>query len=45
MIKLLTIRLLAATLTFIIGVSINTVWEKRQRIIDACTEFLMDYQD
>lgn len=39
------IKLIAALLTFIIGLSAPTVWEKRQRIIDACKELLVNYQD
>ena len=43
--KRLLIRLVAACLTFAIGVSTPGIWERRQRIIDAFAQFLMDYED
>jgi hypothetical protein len=39
------ICLVIALLTFAAGVSSRAVWEKRQQIIDACAEFLRNYQD
>jgi hypothetical protein len=41
----LALRLIAAFLTFGIGVSIDNVWRARHRIADAATEFIMNYQD
>jgi hypothetical protein len=39
------ICLVIALLTFATGVSTLAVWEKRRQILDACAEFLTNYQD
>ena len=38
-------KLIAALLAFIIGLAAYEIWNRRQRIIDVCTELLMNYQD
>ena len=39
------LRLVAALLTFVLGVSAQAVWDRRQHIGDVCAELLMNYQD
>jgi hypothetical protein len=39
------IRLIIALLTFFIGVSAYRAWDRRQEIINACVEFMRNYQD
>ena len=41
----LIIRLVVAILAFIVGVSTYVVWERRQEIINSCTELILNYQD
>jgi len=40
-----TIRLLATVLAFVVGVSAQTVWVKKDYLIDLCSRFLQDWQD
>jgi hypothetical protein len=41
----LVIRLIIALPAFVLGVSTHAVWEKREHIIDVCTELMLNYQD
>jgi len=41
----LIIRLAAAVLAFALGVSAPSAWDARGRIVDVCTELLLNYQD
>ena len=43
--KRLLTHWLAVLLAFLIGVSAHAVWMKRQAILDACAEFIMNWQD